>query len=451
VKLYLSNLKPIKKGEIELGDITIFVGAPNSGKNTALKALFYSLHCPKNVMSLKGYPLKVRDNVLIQKFTLDWRKTKENYENYVKKVLPGTGFEVRPVNVLDFIISRKLTYMENNIPVDVYPVSLPEPCKGSEKVASSLKDAKYDLVLNGFHGTAEIKVDIRDIKCLINKEVLSTLSSVFIKEIERHMNEVYCEEFRKSMLREIGVEDVVYIPANRSLLTLQRLISEDIKTESGIEPVPDPVFELAGLEHVKKYYEDLGKINSKMYGLFKPALKGELKYIGDELVYVENNNNVVPWTHVSDSVLEVLSLVLPLRKKGLVLVEEPGAGLHEMEQLLVGMALYALSSMRPVVISTNTQSVFFTIVHLSAMKPKADELTGLFIDLGLKGYRDLVNGIVNANKKDVKVRVYHFKDGEVKEVNIEEAVKGMPGTTDFLEKEFRWFSGLYSKRIFGTE
>jgi hypothetical protein len=449
VKLYLSDLGPIKKGEIELGDVTIFIGGPNSGKSTALKALFYSLYCPKNVISLKGQGLKVGGDGLVQKFVLDWRKTKENYENYVKKVLPGTGFELKPVNVLDFMTSRELSYMENDVPMGLYPVNLPEPCKDEEKVASLLKDLKYDLTLNGFQGTAEVKVDVNDVKCLKNKGVLSVLSTAFIREIEKHMGEVYCREFGKSVLRELGIEDVVYVPDNRSLLVLQKLLSENIEKGSGIEPVPDPVFELAGLDHIKEYYNGLGKVNSKVYGLFKPVLKGELKYVGDELVYTEDD--VIPWSQVSDSVLEVLSLVLPVRRKSLLLIEEPGAGLHEKEQLLIGMALYASSSTRPLVITTNTQSIFYTITHLSYLKPKESELRELFVDLKLKDYNELVNGIINANKKDVKVRVYYFNNGKAEEVDVEEAMKGMPGTIDFLEKELEWFAGLHSKRLFGTK
>jgi predicted ATPase len=153
---------------------------------------------------------------------------------------------------------------------------------------------------------------------------------------------------------------------------------------------------------------------------------------------------------VSYSVLEVLSLMLPVRKKSLLLIEEPGAGLHEKQQLLIGMALYALSSTRPVVITTNSQSIFYTVVHLSVLKPKEGELRELFADLGVKDYNGLINGIVDANKKDVKVRLYYFDNGKVRETNIEEAVKGMPGTVNFLEKEFKWFADLNSKRIFGT-
>ncbi len=39
MKVYLSNLGSIKYGEIELGDITLFVGKPNTGKSLVMKTI----------------------------------------------------------------------------------------------------------------------------------------------------------------------------------------------------------------------------------------------------------------------------------------------------------------------------------------------------------------------------------------------------------------------------
>ncbi|MCQ4367218.1 MAG: hypothetical protein NO114_06135, partial [Sulfolobales archaeon] len=62
LQLHLSNLGPIKRGEIELGDITLFVGKPSTGKSTAMRALFNSLYCPGHFIELRGGPLEVKDN-----------------------------------------------------------------------------------------------------------------------------------------------------------------------------------------------------------------------------------------------------------------------------------------------------------------------------------------------------------------------------------------------------
>ncbi len=83
------------------------------------------------------------------------------------------------------------------------------------------------------------------------------------------------------------------------------------------------------------------------------------------------------------------------------------------------------------------------------LKPTKEELKDLFEDLKVRDYEALAEAVEKANQKEVKVKIYHFTEGEVKEVSIDEAVKGMPGTIDVLEKEFKWFSSLHSKRLFG--
>jgi hypothetical protein len=177
-------------------------------------------------------------------------------------------------------------------------------------------------------------------------------------------------------------------------------------------------------------------------------LKGEIKYIDGELVYVEEDK-IIPLRHVSASILEILSFLLSVKEGSLVLFEEPETQLHEELQLLMGMVLYALSSFNRIVITTHSQTILYTIAHLSMLKPTKEELKDLLEDLKVKDYDALAEAVEKANQKEVKVKIYHFTEGEVKEVSIDEAVKGMPGTIDVLEKGLKWLSSLHSKRLFG--
>ncbi len=43
MKMHVVNVGPIKDGYIELGDLTLFLGRPNTGKSYALRLLYYSL------------------------------------------------------------------------------------------------------------------------------------------------------------------------------------------------------------------------------------------------------------------------------------------------------------------------------------------------------------------------------------------------------------------------
>jgi serine protease inhibitor len=86
------------------------------------------------------------------------------------------------------------------------------------------------------------------------------------------------------------------------------------------------------------------------------------------------------------------------------------------------------------------------------LRPTKEELKELFEDLKVKGYEDLAEAVEKANQKEVKVRIYYFTtEGEIKEVSVDDAVKGMPGTVDVLEKGLKWFSSLHAKRLFGEE
>ena len=188
--------------------------------------------------------------------------------------------------------------------------------------------------------------------------------------------------------------------------------------------------------------------NEKIYNLLKPLLKGEIKYIDGELVYVEKDK-IIPLGRVSASILEILSFLLSAKEGSIILYEEPETHLHEELQLLMSVVLYALSSFNRIVISTHSQTILYNIAHLSMLRPTKEELKDLFEDLKVKDYEALAEAVEEANQKEVKVKIYHFTEGEVKEVSVDEAVKGMPGTIDVLEKEFKWFSSLHSKRLFG--
>jgi len=227
-----------------------------------------------------------------------------------------------------------------------------------------------------------------------------------------------------SSLREKGIKDITYLYRDSTCWSFQTLLVQGISRETG---------------RLRKYDEEI-------FNLVKPLLKGQIEYHGQDLVYVEDGK-VIPWEEVSSSVLEIVSFLLSVKKGNIVFYEEPETHLHEGLQLLMGIVLYALSSTNPLIISTHSQTIFYTITHLSMLKPTKEELKELFEDLKVKDYEALAEAVEEANEK-VNVKIYHFTEGGVRDVSIDEAVKGMPGTVDVLENEFKWFSSLHSKRLF---
>jgi predicted ATP-dependent endonuclease of OLD family len=429
MKLHLSNLGPIKHGEVELGDITLFVGKPNTGKSLAMKALFNSLYCPDDLIELRGDPLEVRDNSFIQRFTIDWEKTKENYRNFIRESLPEGEFKLEPINVLDFLLTQKLSYEKKFTAVSLPPMYFPEKCsnKDIERLRSSLSNAVYEISVNGDEGEVKVDANISGVKqsCLKDGRTLSSLSTAFMEIAKERVNSQYSKGFNDA-LWEIGIFGITYITFSTRFATLQNLLFQG---------------------EINKTF-GLNKYEPIIYDIIKPLLKGQLKYINGELVY-EEEGKTIPWEDVPASVLEIVSFLLSTKRRSLILYEEPENHLHEELQLLMGVVLYALSSFSHIVISTHSQTILYTIAHLSILKPTKEELKDLFEDLKVRDYEALVEAVEEANQKEVKVKIYHFTErGEIKEVSIDEAVKGMPGTIDVLEKEFKWFSSLHSKRLF---
>jgi len=231
---------------------------------------------------------------------------------------------------------------------------------------------------------------------------------------------------------------------NRSSSTFSSF--EDIIRELSI--ALSPPFKITRFNYLMEYYEGLSTYDEKIFNLIKPLLKGQVKDLGEKLVYVEEDK-IIPWKYVSASIVEILSFLLSVKEGSLVLFEEPETQLHEELQLLMGVVLYALSSFNRIVISTHSQTILYTIAHLSMLRPTKEELKDLFEDLKVRDYEALAEAVEKANQKEVKVKIYQFTEGEVKEVSVDEAVKGMPGTIDVLEKGLKWLSSLHSKRLFG--
>ena len=471
VKLHLSNLGPIKHGEIELGDITLFVGKPNTGKSTAMKALFYSLYCPGNLIKLKQDSFEVKDNLFLLRFTIDREGTKENYKSFISDSLPEGEFKLEPINVLDFILTQKLSYEDEYRPSTLPPMYFPKTCSDEDikHLRFSLSNTIYKISVNGDKG--EVKVDVSDVSetCLKDNETLSSISTVMLNIAEQPVNSQYCIGFNESLSKN-GINGLVYIPYGRSFLVLQKFILQEILNSlTSASPSPfsrleevifrgfvmaiNSLFKITRPNYLTDYFEGFTTYNKKVFNLIKPLLKGQIANVGGNLVYTEENKKI-PWEYVSASILEIVSFLLSVKVGSLILFEEPEIQLHEELQLLMGMVLYALSSISRIVISTHSQTIVSTIAHLSMLKPTKEELKDLFEDLKVKDYEALAEAVEKANEKvkdKVYLKVYHFTEGEVKDVSIDYVVRGLPGTKDVLEKEFRWFSSLHSKRLFGQK
>ena len=149
---------------------------------------------------------------------------------------------------------------------------------------------------------------------------------------------------------ELGDITIFVGKPNTGKSLAMRAIYQHLK-ERGIK---DIVY-LHQLRFINAFLND-NKYNEKIYNLLKPLLKGEIKYIDGELVYVEEDK-IIPLGRVSASILEILSFLLSVKEGSIFLYEEPETHLHEELQLLMSIVLYALSSSNRIVISTHSQTI----------------------------------------------------------------------------------------------
>jgi hypothetical protein len=459
MKLSLRNLGPIKDGEIELSDLTVFIGKPNSGKSTAMKAIFLSLFFPPRLITLKIDNVSLNNNPANISFSINREEIISNFNNFIKDSLPQGGeFKLHPVNVLDFVLNNKLSYKESTH-LTFSQFFLPSKCSDSDikNIRDALEKTKYNIEINGEVGKVSFNLGLDQEHCLNDEDFIRNISSSIINEIENKINLIYSERFYAKLKEMCNISCITYIPYGRSLLILEKMMEleeapEDILSKIAVQIIKalNPDFKISRPYYFSEYFNKLNqvKLNDKIYKIVKPLLHGDFVLVKDKLIY-EESGEYIPWKYVSSSVLEIISLLLSLGEGEMILYEEPETQFHEELQLLIAMILYSLSATNHIVISTHSQTITYTLSHLSLLKPTKEEVKELFKSLGLTNYEDLAEAIEFANKKPVNIKFYHFDKGKVREVSAEEVNKGMPGTQDVLEKEFKWFSSLYSKRIFG--
>ena len=307
-----------------------------------------------------------------------------------------------------------------------------------EKIIRKILDMKpveADVEVMENRATVSLSLDGLSERCsdaltrLIIDDIVNTVGRDVVNELR--------EGFWSELSRLEGITDVVYLPYDsrgahvRFLRNLTRGIRSFVKV---------------GKEELSEWTEEqyvTAEINEGFQNLLGPLLPGSLKYSKERgLEYVEGNE-AIPWNQVSGSVLEIVGLLLSLKRGTLVLYEEPETELHEKLQALMALVLYALMNTNKLVVTTHSQTILYALSYMAFLRPKAEEVSAFLEKLGVKNDY-LAKAVEEANKK--RVRFYFFHDGKVEEVSAEEVGRGIPGVTDVMDAELEFLSSLYSSR-----
>ncbi|BAB66230.1 AAA family ATPase [Sulfurisphaera tokodaii] len=467
MKLRIKSLGPIsEESEIELGDLTVFFGPPNSGKSTVLRAIYYSLNTfGWELLSSKkpGYGLLNISYEIVDEKTVKLIFTPSDL--FIRQSLPEGDFTFEPFSFIDFIKTHKV--YERGIKGNVKFTSIVSPSECDEKVIKRLGEigVNFEAEIIGNKGYARILTAIEGISESCRDYLYHVIAEGIVEEIGKRIYSKLELEFWKEMSKRESISNVLLIPYNRSLVAYEvvNIISRISQSTNNLLVLSDEFEEalrksawVAGslldvIELLFFYFRVLQSSSllkrfgegDKIYRILKPLIPGNVKLSENgELYYIEKK--VIPWRFVSASIMEVISLLLTLREREIVLYEEPESQFHEKLQILMGLILYALTTTNKLVITTHSQTILYTLAFLSFLKPTSEEIIKLLDSLEIKN-DELVENILEANKKIV--RFYYFHDGRVEEISDETITKGIPSFVDVLDKELKWFSEIYLSRL----
>ena len=452
MRLKIKKLGPIKEeANIDIGDLTVFFGPPNSGKSTALKAIYYSLVTPD--FDFEGKPENVVTNYAID-IKYDIEENALHFTFYpsssLKHLLPEGEFTLEPFSFADFISTHVLYEKISRDKVQLDSIVLPEGCDENKIRQIKESGVEFEAEISRNSGHARIFANLEGLSQECRKSLYREIGEKIVMRIGKKILSRFRQEFWKEIYMKEGVSNILFIPYHRSLLTLE-IVELSGQHEHNL---------LAGLvEGLKAFgltiFSDIPesfsfiqrlteiKLENKIYNIIKPLIPGDLQVDKNGIHYVEGNK-VIDWSFTSASIMEAVSLLLTLREGELVLYEEPETQFHEKLQVLMGLILYALTTTNKLVITTHSQTILYTLAFLSYLKPTAEEVSKLLDSLGIKN-DELAKDVEEANKK--RVKFYYFHDGKVEEKSSKEVADGIPGVTDVMDKELKWFSELYLSRV----
>ncbi|BCU69751.1 AAA family ATPase [Stygiolobus caldivivus] len=466
MKLIARSLGPIDEAAVELGDLTVFEGPPSSGKSTLMKAIYYSLTWTTPVLinfTREG------EGKLTFKIVLG--EGLKGLKEHMSKFIPDGEFRVEPFDVQLFLKEARLNVEEK---LEVRPRVMfyyGSDCTDSE-VDKVNKEGRVEVSygLQGLSGFVQYDAHLPQVSQNCEKYVKEVVEGDVEAEVAERIAGLYEEKYLEELGKHYGIHDVIFVPFDRAsvisaelrkgvearkeyslrgypilsligptLLSLKNVVGG---TPSGSAPY---VLSDVAVDYRWKFETAVASLsyNPKIYRMLAPFLKGEIRAVGKKLVYTEGDKPI-SWGHVSASVLEIMGVLLSIREKQLVLIEEPENQLHERLKILMALFLYALSASNKVVITTHSQTISFTLAHLAKTKPTKEEVLKLFEALGVKGGEVLAEEVERASVS--KVKFYYVHDGTAEEMSLEEVSREMPGTSEVMDKEIDWFNSLYVER-----
>jgi predicted ATPase len=384
-KVKVKNFGPILSGDIEIKPFTIFVGPNNSGKSytsmlirsliesisfsplSKREPLFFGLRPFYDLFTVANFFNKyseLRDKIIKLKWdeeiTLPKDFIKEVFDLFYKTIFEKR-FNEKLSNSFSCHIQELVRSGKNNFSVDLDFNSTKIKLKGSkEKIKfREIPEYSYDILVKSKRNyNIRRSEQIENSFCIsIPQLSISNNSELQHIQVTQIIGDSLANFFISNIIEKFNYY-CYYLPAARSgLLEAYRSIAaaavkrfsmagiEEIDIPSLSGTITDFLSTIIEMPQIKGPFFDLAVKMEKEIIDGEIILKKSNEYSIFEIQYKTGNLNI-PLHRSSSTILEIAPLILYLkhivRKKGIIIIEEPEAHLHPYNQMILAKYLVKL-------------------------------------------------------------------------------------------------------------
>ncbi len=384
-KLIIEDFGKIKKAEIDISPLTLFVGDNNSGKSYLLSLIWAIYAADTNSVIFRDVM-----EVLVEEYA----QVYQDLYDCISKVKEGEKQEIKiPSSVLVEILNKLLERNKDKFVAGIF---------NSEQVTigklAVILEREFDLTM-----AVEKKEDAVDVSCKEGYFSMAFHGKRMMEDVEYVTKKIFIGGLRRFFKGATGLHDrsTVYLPAARTGFMLAKNVINkvgrqvaydvtDFEDREEIQPFTKPIIHFLNMmEELKLDYKtEYGEIIEWMETVMA---HGSIRYgnelNGREIRYLpEGSKESLPLRTTSAVVTELTPLLLLLkyrRSLKAICYEEPEMCLHPGLQQEMGKLLVRLVNQRLSMIATTHSDIIVQHINNMCRLKEMDASGELLEKLGL--------------------------------------------------------------------
>lgn len=328
-KIIIKNFGPIKEVELEIKDINVFIGSTSSGKSTVAKLIAISREYALNISSDFNHFIK-----LTVQYNVNFKVTNKTYIKYSDKDFYWElkNKEIKN-NGVNWLVTRLLTSIDKlAVLMNPKSSSLSALERRKKLLGMFILSGGFEEIIelehkaSGRRSTKQVQAlldIIEEYKGRFDKESLAKESNVAV--FNEAIQDARLLELLPHMDSEIGLEAIIYIPAERILLSM----------------VAESLFGLMNHDvAIAKCIKDFGaqfeSARKKLPHFSIPFLDAEYQYSNSSNLIAFSDGAKIKLEQASSGLQSVIPLLLVVEAntlkenifKNYLLIEEPELNLY---------------------------------------------------------------------------------------------------------------------------